>query len=104
MLEATYSCLRTQNLLELVFLACYSNQPHRRTETKACKNGADAIVPSGTRETDGKTLRKKPLLGFIKCCSSMTHEADSCREIKSREKYIAGRSLPEATCLDTNAC
>lgn len=89
--EATYSYLRIQNLLELVFLACYGSQSHQRTETSACKNGTDASVPStGARETDGETLRKKPPLGFIKCCSSMTHEADSCKEIKSREKYIAG--------------
>lgn len=50
----------------------------------------EQMPSAGARETDGKTLWKKPLLGFIKCCSSMTHEADSCKEIKSREKYIAG--------------
>lgn len=42
--------LRIQSLLELVFLACYSNQPHGRTDTRACKNGADAI---GRSQGDG---------------------------------------------------
>lgn len=41
---------------------------------------------------DGVTLRKEPLLGFIKtlCCCFMTHKADLCKETKSREKYITG--------------
>lgn len=41
---------------------------------------------------DGVTLRKEPLLGFIKtlCYCFMTHEADLCKETKSREKYITG--------------
>lgn len=48
---------------------------------------------SAARETDGVALWKKPLRsGLLKpvCCCSMTHEAELCKEIKSREKYTSG--------------